>query len=494
MRRSGVLLHITALPSKFGIGDMGPDSYRFIDTLVENKQKVWQVLPICQTDRFGCPYSSPSAFGGNHLLISPELLKKSKLLTDSDLEMEYDDFFDPSNTNFYRVERYKLGLFHIAFDRFKKKKTEYKKLEIFCERNKDWINDLAMFQVMTRELGPDWTHWPHGYKSRDPKTIQNFEEKMQEKITFKKFLQYIFFQQWNELRAYAKDKKIDILGDVPIFINHHSMDVWKKPEMFKVTSNGMMEVETGAAPDEFNALGQKWSTPNYNWHQMEQDDFLWWRERMKFNLELFDIVRLDHFRGFVATWEIPSGESLASNGYWAPGPGAKLFDALKRHLGELPIVIEDLGKITDDVKDLRSQLGYPGMRILQFGFNSGEENAHLPHNFPENSVAYTGTHDNDTVIGWYSSLGDTMEKGYVYRYCQINTSSYLYWDFIRLLENSRAATAIVPLQDIMGLGNEARFNHPGKEGGSWGWRFKWDELKKENLDTFKEITENSGRA
>lgn len=494
MRRSGVLLHITALPSKFGIGDMGPDAYKFVDTLKDLKQKVWQVLPICQTDRVGCPYSSPSAFGGNHLLISPELLKKSKLLDDSDLEMEYDDFFDPKDANFYRVERYKLGLLHIAFNRFKKKKTEYKKFETFCNTHQEWIHDLAMFQVLTRELGPDWTRWPHCYKTRDKETIAKFEEQMAEKILFKKFLQYIFFKQWGELRAYAQKNNIDILGDVPIFINHHSMDVWRNPHLFKVGSNGEMQVESGAAPDEFNALGQKWSTPNYNWHQMEQDDFLWWRERMKFNLELFDIVRLDHFRGFVATWEIASSEELACNGHWAPGPGARLFDSLKRHLGDLPIVIEDLGKITDDVKALRDYLGFPGMRILQFGFNSGDVNAHLPHNFPENSVAYTGTHDNDTVMGWYSSLGDTMEKGFVYDYCRINTSSFLYWDFIRLLENSRANTAIVPLQDIMGLGTDARFNRPGKEDGNWGWRFKWEELREENLNIFKEITENAGRA
>lgn len=494
MKNSGVLLHLTALPSAYGIGDMGPNAFKFVDLLKDAKQSVWQVLPICLADKVGCPYSSPSAFGGNYLLISPDLLVADGLLRHEELKMEFDDFFDSQETNFYRVEYYKIKLFHLAFIRFQNQVELHRDYEVFCQMNAAWLNDLSMFLVLTRELGPDWTKWPKGYRTRQDGPMNDFAQKMKDKIDYQKFLQFIFFRQWGSLRSYANKNGIQILGDIPIFINHHSMDVWRAPENYKLNSTGRMQVETGAAPDQFNALGQKWSTPNYNWHQMEKDDFKWWRERMTFNLQLFDIVRLDHFRGFVATWEIPETEELAANGHWSASPGIKLFDSFKRHLGALPIVIEDLGKITDDVKWLRDQLGYPGMRIMQFGFNEGAANIHLPHHYPQNCVAYTGTHDNDTVMGWFNSLGETLEKSYVYQYCQVNTSAFLFWDFIRMLHYSQAQTAIVPIQDILGLGSESRFNRPGKADGNWAWRVRFEDIKEDHWKIFTEITEQSGRS
>ncbi len=490
-RSSGILLPLSALPSNHGIGDLGPDAYRFVDWLKEAKQKLWQILPFSITDEHGCPYSSISAFGATpHLISLDKLADVGMLLKDELVDART---ILGKNVHYEEVEEYKQVLFYKAFERFKTQKLFEKEFNYFCKSEAYWLDDLALFAVITDQLGNYWVEWPHEVKYRYPEALEKFRKTSEEQIVFHKFLQFLFFMQWAQLKSYANAQGIKIIGDIPIFLSHHSMDVWRNPELFKLDDYGMPYVVTGAPPDQFSTTGQKWGNPNYNWWRMEQDGFLWWRNRMSYNLRFYDIIRLDHFRGFAATWEIDRDNPDARTGRWSWVPGDNLFHCFKHFLGDLPLIVEDLGKITDDVIALREKYDLPGMKILQMAFDEGDSNKHLPHHFSENCVVYTGTHDNNTTKGWFGSLGHTLEAYYAAQYSEAWNWDNMNWSLIHLAAQSKAIMAIYPLQDVMGLGSEGRINVPGTTGSNWTWRFSWDELKAEDTDHLVKITENSHR-
>ncbi len=490
-RRSGVLLHITSLPSDFGIGDLGPNAYKFVEWLRDTDQKLWQILPISYADNTGSPYSAFSAFGGYPMLISPELLVIEGLLKPNHLKNK--ENFSDERVNYDQVRAYKKSLFKIAFENFNKGKNLHQEFAFFLETEKSWLDDFAIFLVISEQYGNYWVKWPERLKERNHFALDLFVKMYKEEILFQKFLQFMFFRQWDSLKEFANKNGIHLIGDIPIFVSHHSVDVWKYPQWFKMDKNGELSIQAGAAPDMFSATGQKWGNPNYNWSIMEQDGFSWWIARMRFMMRHFDIIRLDHFRGFEAVWEVRTDAPNALNGWWAYSPGYSLFNTMKDKLGDLPIIGEDLGEITQAVRDMRDYFNMPGMKILQMGFGSGDTNAHLPHNYTENCVVYTGTHDNNTSKGYFHNLPDGLEKIFVHAYLQRNTLHWINWDLIALAMHSRAHTAITPLQDIMGLGQEARFNTPGSIEGNWTWRFKWENLKEDDRLRFKEITFHSYR-
>ena len=490
-RRSGLLVHITALPSQYGIGDLGPNAYQFVDKLKASKQALWQILPFGVADPNGCPYSGLSAFGGYHLLVSPDKLYEEKLLTKKDIYKIPN--FNKDKVDFKNVEKFKIRLLKLAFKKFKTNSKLQKEFMAFIKLEKSWIDDLSLFQVITKYYGNDWTSWPETLKTRNSYALDLFEKKFEEEINFYKFLQFIFFKQWDQLKSYANNNGIKIIGDIPIFLAHHSMDIWKNPQWFKIDVNGKYSTEVGAAPDVFSATGQKWGNPNYNWHIMEFDGFSWWIARIEFMLRYCDLVRLDHFRGFVAIWEINSNALDATAGWWSFTPGHHLFEKLMHKLGDLPIIVEDLGTITPDVHELRDRFNFPGMSVLQMAFGQGDRNINLPHNVSENTVIYTATHDNDTSLGYFWNMPNSLEKSFAHSYLQISTMHWINWDLIRSAMYSKADTSITPIQDIMGLGKEARFNTPGTCDNNWIWRFKWNSLKNKDLKTLKDITVDAKR-
>ena len=490
-RSSGVLVHITSLPSKFGIGDLGPTAFKFVNWLKDAKQSLWQLLPFSITDGDGCPYSSCSAYGGNPLLISPEELVADKLLKKSEL-IDAEDIFGDRLQNSL-VSEYKTFLFRKSFERFVKRDDLLTQFDDFYKEEKEWLLDLSLYIVISEQFGRNWVKWPDRYRHRDPAALKRFEKINQEQIRFHQFLQFLFFKQWKAFKKYANDNGVKLIGDIPIFLSHQSMDVWKNQELF-LLAGGEPYVVTGAPPDNFSVFGQKWGNPNYNWWAMEQDGFKWWIKRIAFNLKYYNIIRLDHFRGFAATWEIPIDNPDPRSGYWSTVPGHNLFHCVGEALGDLPIIAEDLGKITPDVEWLRDRFNFAGMKILQFAFNEGDSNVHLPHNFRTNNcVVYTGTHDNPTSKGWFENMPETLEKHYAAKYAGAWNWHHMNWSLINLALSSRADVAIIPIQDIMDKGNEARMNIPGTAKGNWTWRFRWEELSDANKHHLRELTCHSWR-
>ena len=490
-RSAGILLPIFSLPSKYGIGDMGEDAKNFIDLLDHFGITLWQMLPFSLADNEGCPYSSNSAFGGNPLLIDPEQLLADNLINQNDID-SYNNL-STDYVNYPDVEESKNILFQKAFTNITKNKKLMKEFNNFLIKEDSWIHDLALFLVLTEQFGNTWSEWPQKYRNRDIDALKKFTILNKVQISFHQFLQYIFFKQWNLLKEYASLKNIKLVGDLPIFVKHHSMDVWRNPNNFKLDHNGNPYVHTGAPPDAFSSEGQNWGNPNYNWDTMRQQYFSWWINRMKFVLEHFDIVRLDHFRGFSATWEIPSETPDARTGSWSKVPGDQLFTCLKEHFSDLPLIAEDLGTITKDVHWLREKHAIPGMKVLQFAFGSGDSNTNLPHNFSENTVVYTGTHDNQTTNGWFHSLGDTLERDYAIKYTQAWNCENFHWSLIDLALKCHAKIAIIPLQDILGHHNEARINTPGKEDNNWKWRFSWDQINADHFNQLQDLLKQHHR-
>lgn len=490
-RSSGILLHPTSLPSHFGIGDLGPEAYKFVDFLVEAGQKLWQVLPLGPTGYGDSPYASYSAFAGNTLLISPERLMDDGLLDRSDLE---ESPVGPIDYGY--AHQLKARLLALAYERFNNTaKTNLRsEFESFQQRSR-WLPDYALFRALKDEHGgAAWTEW---------KPIENARERLGGQIEAHDFYQFLFFRQWSALRSYCHQRGIKIIGDFPIFVAHDSADVWINPEQFKLDRAGKPLVVAGVPPDYFSATGQLWGNPLYNWERMRDDGFKWWIERVRAMFALVDVARVDHFRGFAASWEIPAGDKTAEHGKWVATPGRELFNAIREALGELPIIAEDLGVITDDVVALRDELGFPGMRVLQFGFGGDPETSlHLPHNYVPNVVAYTGTHDNDTTVGWFNSVAG---EGSILTAKQINeqrqfclsylnsTGNEIHWDLIRAVWASVAERAIAPLQDVLGLANEARMNLPNSTAGNWSWRYKTETLTSDIALRLKELTRLYGR-
>jgi len=503
-RASGILLHPTSLPGPFGIGDLGPNAYAFSDFLVASGQSLWQVLPLGPTGYGDSPYACYSAFAGNTLLISPEQLVTEGLLSKSDLSGLR--VSDDERVEFHRVHQLKDALLEKAFQAYKRTTDTALRsaFETFAQENAEWLDDYALFRALKdAHHGLAWNQWDPALIRRESIAIERVRDQLRDEVEAHKYYQFLFFRQWFALKSYCNERGIHIIGDIPIFVAQDSSDVWTNPEQFKLDQSGVPKVVAGVPPDYFSATGQLWGNPLYNWDTMTADRFKWWIARVKATLKLVDIVRVDHFRGFAASWEIPGGDKTAERGRWVEAPGRELFAAIRDALGDLPIIAEDLGVITPDVEKLRDDFHFPGMRILQFAFSSDTKNIDLPHNYHKNLVVYTGTHDNDTTVGWFQSVageGSTRtakqinrERKFCMRY--LNTEGEeIQWDFIRAVLASVANTAIVPLQDLLGLGTEARMNLPNSTEGNWSWRFKENALTDKVATRLRELTELYGRA
>jgi len=492
-RSSGILLHPTSLPSRFGIGDLGPEARRFVDFLAASGQRLWQVLPLGPTGYGDSPYMCFSAMAGNPLLISLEILKDRGLLEESDLASlpPY-----PISVDFGRVIPEKLPLLKKAWLNFQNK-ADAKELLAFEEFSKAtayWLDDFALFMALKEHYkGKPWVAWTKPLIKRKADALNRAKHRHAKTINFHRFLQYEFHQQISKLKAYANERNIKIIGDLPIYVAHDSAEVWAQPEYFDINpENGRPYAVAGVPPDYFSATGQLWGNPLYNWKRLQQDHYQWWAKRFQVLLGYVDTVRIDHFRGFEAYWRVPYGEATAINGTWVLGPGEDLFKQLYAQLGDLPIIAEDLGVITPEVELLRDTFHLPGMKILQFAFGSGEDNPYLPHNYLENCVVYTGTHDNDTTIGWFESLTEE-EREPVLDYLEVEATAEIHWDLINLAFSSVAKMAIIPLQDLLGLGAQARMNTPSSGQGNWTWRFEQGSLTAEIQSRLLQLTKQSNR-
>jgi 4-alpha-glucanotransferase len=469
-RSSGILLHPTSLPSDYGIGDLGETAYRFIDFLRDSGQKFWQVLPLSPTGYGNSPYMCFSAIAGNHYLISPQSLWEQGLLTKADLADCPQ--FPPDRVDFDRVMPWKMAIYARAFHNFQRQAELMSPFQEFCAQEQDWLEDYALFMALQAQSPAlTWNQWSPELAQRDPTALDRAKVALQELIQFQQFLQYVFFHQWMHLKNYANQQGIQIIGDIPIYVAHHSADVWANPHNFQLDrADGSVAMMAGVPPDYFSATGQLWGNPVYDWDYLEQTNFSWWVQRFQFLRRLVDVIRIDHFRGFEAYWQVPAGETTAMRGEWVKAPGHKLFTVLQEKLGSLPILAEDLGVITPEVEALRDEFHFPGMRVLLFAFGGGSDNIHLPHHYHRNALVYTGTHDNDTAVGWWQRA-DLSEKQFFYRYVTgYGIGEPINWALIRLALASVSDLAIVPLQDILGLDNSARMNTPGTSTGNWGWR------------------------
>jgi 4-alpha-glucanotransferase len=495
-RRSGILLHLTSLPSCFGIGDMGPGAYRFVDFLAESKQSLWQILPLNPTDSIhsDSPYSSHSAFAYNPLLISPESLVQDDLLLKFHLESVPP--FPKGKIDYRAVHHYKEVLLERAYERFKSK-NQNPEYERFCSDQSSWLDDFALFMALKlRFSGNVWGDWPQGLRDRQPEALQAAQRELAPRIDREKFAQYIFFRQWNLLKNYCHEKGVQILGDIPIYVDYDSSDVWVHPELFKLDECKKPYVVAGVPPDYFSKTGQLWGNPVYRWDVLKEKGFDWWVQRVAHNLGLFDFVRIDHFRGLVACWEVPAMEKTAINGRWIEVPALDFFTQLLQKFPELPVIAEDLGLITPDVKQMMDHFQFPGMKVLLFAFGPDlSTNPYIPHNFSGNCVAYTGTHDNNTVKGWFEkeATPDDRKRLFCYLGRQVPKEE-LPQELIRLLMMSVAKTTIFPIQDILGLGEEARMNLPSTREGNWEWRLSADLLTPAVAGRLREMTEIYGRS
>lgn len=487
------MLHPTSFPSRYGIGDLGAEAYQFIDFLVESGQQLWQILPLGPTGYGDSPYQCFSAIAGNPLLISPDQLRQEGWLSDEDLH-DVPEF--PLPVDFGWVIHYKLPLLQRAYHRFRDQANAEQRqdFEAFCAAKADWLQDYALFMALKDQHGgASWHTWRPELMQRQPDALAAARQDLEESIVFHQFLQFQFFQQWAALKTYANERQIQILGDLPIYVAHDSAEVWAHPEIFRLDAEtGLPELMAGVPPDYFSATGQLWGNPIYNWQRLQEQDFDWWVQRFRTLLECVDLIRIDHFRGFEAYWAVPQGEDTAINGEWVEAPGRTFFKHLNDKLGKLPIVAEDLGLITPEVEALRDEFEFPGMKILQFAFDSGPDNPYLPFNYPHNSIVYTGTHDNDTTVGWFYQRSHE-EQQRVIRYLGCTGPDGIHWDLIRLAFSSVSNQAIIPLQDLLGLGSEARMNAPSQQMGNWGWRYWAGALTPELRDRLRSLTELYGR-
>ncbi|MBA2670016.1 MAG: 4-alpha-glucanotransferase [Gemmatimonadetes bacterium] len=491
-RSAGILLHPSSLPGP-GIGTIGGEALAFIDALAEAGQSAWQILPLVAVDEGGSPYSGLSAFATNPLLIDLRRLVSDGLLEEGD-PVGYRE--QPGDRIDYpRVNEWKQELLGRAFRAFRSGAAQQMDgpFTEFCRTQAPWLDDFSLFMALrTRYHGGAWTSWDQPVRDRDPEALAQIREEMREEIEFHRFQQFLFERQWQVLSEHARRRGIAIIGDLPIFVAQDSADVWANRELFELDVVGKPVAVSGVPPDYFSETGQRWGNPLYRWDVLLDTDYDWWARRFQRTLQAVDVVRIDHFRGFEAYWEVPGDQETALNGRWVPGPGRGFFDRLAQKLGPLPVIAEDLGLITREVEELRDALGFPGMRVLQFAFDGDASNPHLPENYTENSVAYTGTHDNDTIRGWWDGATHA-EKVSVLSRIQAQTSD-IHWQLIALVAASRARLTIVPAQDLLGLGNEARMNTPGTAAGNWSWRFGgFDESDREKLARLREVTRETGR-
>jgi 4-alpha-glucanotransferase len=492
IRASGTLLHPTSLPGPFGSGDFGTSAYQFVDWLVSAGQTYWQMLPLGEVGEGNSPYTSNSAFAGNHLMIDLEELAKQGWLDPSDLMPNPE--FNVDRVRFDLVKPYRMERLQIAAHRFFSTADQgnHTKYIEFCESEKHWLDDFALFKAIEHhEQFREWNQWPQELVKRDQNALAEVKLRYAAEVEFCKFCQWCFYRQWLLLKKYANDRGISIIGDVPIFVSYQSADVWEHQELFELDASGNPVVVAGVPPDYFSETGQLWGNPLYRWDVHEQTNYTWWIERLTHAFRLFDLVRIDHFRGFANYWATPAGALNAIGGEWIPGPGEKLFVAFQQAFGKLPIIAEDLGLITPDVIELRDKFNLPGMRILQFAFGDNDSNYFLPHHYISNTVAYTGTHDNDTSLGWWISAKD-HEKSFAKFYLG-SEGKEINWDMINALSGSAANTVIFPLQDVLGLNSDHRMNFPGTAWGNWEWRFSWGQLQSWHTERLGNLTNSHQR-
>jgi 4-alpha-glucanotransferase len=491
-RASGVLLHPTSLPGPHGSGDFGAAAYHFVDWLVVAKQQLWQILPLGGIGPGNSPYMSSSAFAGNVLLIDLVDLQYRGWLVPEDLVP--DAGFDNSRVNFPTTVPWRMERLGLAAHRFRQSggRADRADFEAFCQQHSSWLMDYALFMALAEHHNwIDWSEWPPALAARDLDALRLAGQMHASRVMFWQFCQWCFFKQWLKLKAYANARNIKIVGDAPIFIAFQSAEVWSRQSLFQLDAAGRPTVVAGVPPDAFSATGQRWGNPIYAWAEHAKDDYAWWIERIRRTFELVDIVRIDHFRGFVDYWEIPVEEPTAMKGRWQPGPGAPLFDAIRNALGPLPIIAEDLGIITPAVDDLRQAFSFPGMRILHFAFGGASANPYLPHNYDPDTVVYTGTHDNNTTLGWWHEASNE-ERHHVQCYF-VTDGQTIHADLVRAACASVADTAIHPFQDILGLDGAHRMNFPGKENGYWEWRFTWSMVQAHHADQLAQWCQLYGR-
>jgi 4-alpha-glucanotransferase len=492
-RAAGLLLHPTSLPSRFGIGDFGPEAGRFVDWAAEAGARLWQVLPLHPPGPGESPYGSTSAFAGNPFLISPERLAEEGLLTAAEISeaaAASGGYLDAA-----AVRASKGRLLRAAWARFERETPAGRRDEFETFRaspsEASWLPDWALFAALSgRQADAAWVHWPAALARREPDALREATRELAGEIRFQEWLQFLFRRHWNAVREGARGRGIAIVGDVPIYVSHHSADVWVHRDLFALDAGGRADLVAGVPPDYFSETGQLWGYPLYRWDRMKADGFSWWVERLRAALRLADVVRVDHFRGFAGYWEVPAGARTAAEGRWAEGPGLPFFAALREAFGALPLIAEDLGTITPDVKRLLAETGIPGMKVLQFAF-SEEDSPHAPHRHVENAVVYTGTHDNDTARGWFAAL-PPEDRRRVLEYLG-GDGGEIEWDLIRAALASVADRAIVPLQDVFSLGSEARMNMPGMSANNWRWRAKSEDFTAERAGRFRRLVELTGR-
>lgn len=488
-RSSGILFHPTSLPGKYGIGTLGKEAYAFIDFLKKSRQKLWQIFPLGPTGYGDSPYQSFSSFAGNPYLIDFDLLIEAHLLSEEDLR---DVFFGDNEEyiDYGAVYNQKYPLLRKAYENFKSSDNHEMRenLEHFKRENASWLNDYSLYISLKNHFnGLPWNEWAHDIKNREHGAMEHYKNELADDIEYHNFIQFLFFKQWGDVKRYANENGIKIIGDIPIFVAADSSDAWANPEIFLFDEERKPVKVAGVPPDYFSATGQLWGNPLYNWQKLKETNYSWWVERVRANLSTCDIIRIDHFRGFEAYWAVPYGDDTAINGQWEPGPGIDLFNAIKSQLGELPIIAEDLGLMTQGVIDLREATGFPGMKILGFAFDSGEENDYLPHTYTKNCVVYTGTHDNDTLIGWFQKAKEE-DRQFARDYLNSRSDDEIHWDAIRGAWSSVASMAISPVQDFLGLGSEARINTPGVAAGNWQWRLRHGVLTDELAERIAKLT------
>lgn len=488
-RSSGILFHPTSLPGKYGIGTLGKEAYAFIDFLKKSRQKLWQIFPLGPTGYGDSPYQSFSSFAGNPYLIDFDLLIEAHLLSEEDLR---DVFFGDNEEyiDYGAIYNQKYPLLRKAYENFKSSDNHEMRenLEDFKRENASWLNDYSLYISLKNHFnGLPWNEWAHDIKNREHGAMEHYKNELADDIEYHNFIQFLFFKQWGDVKRYANENGIKIIGDIPIFVAADSSDAWANPEIFLFDEERKPVKVAGVPPDYFSATGQLWGNPLYNWQKLKETNYSWWVERVRANLSTCDIIRIDHFRGFEAYWAVPYGDDTAINGQWEPGPGIDLFNAIKSQLGELPIIAEDLGLMTQGVIDLREATGFPGMKILGFAFDSGEENDYLPHTYTKNCVVYTGTHDNDTLIGWFQKAKEE-DRQFARDYLNSRSDDEIHWNAIRGAWSSVANMAISPVQDFLGLGSEARINTPGVAAGNWQWRLRHGVLTDELAERIAKLT------
>jgi len=494
-RASGVLLHITCLPSEYGIGDLGPQACKFADFLTRAGQGYWQILPLNPpaVRARQCPYNCLSAFAGNPMLISPELLYQQGLLAKADIRNI--PAFPKAHVQYSQVARHKEGLLNKAFNRFKSN-PEQADYRHFCQENQQWLEDFATFVALRRRFRSAlWCHWPAKYRDRKPRALEDAVTSLQQSIDREKFLQYIFFQQWFALKRYCNSKGIHIIGDIPIYVAYDSADLWAHPGIFKLTRAKKPRVVAGVPPDFFSRTGQLWKNPIYDWQKLKNTGYRWWMQRIAHNLRLFDVVRIDHFRAFIAYWQVPAQHKTAVAGKWVPGPREAFFDVLFKHFPFPPIIVEDLGYISPDVRQIVNRYQLTCMKVLQFAFGPDcAKSPYAPHNHIKNCVVYTGTHDNNTTKGWFEKETGTVERKNLFRYLGRKvTPTQISWQLIRIAMSSVAGLSIIPMQDILSLGREARMNRPAAGRGNWTWRMSTNQITPARVKKLARLTEIYGR-